>query len=381
MKHSLACLTMIWSLSAVAQSPPDIELVAYLPDLGAEISGDEVRRSIQFYVDFLADRNVAKANLTVVESVQALQDFAEKRDPTVPAIGVIHPLVATVSGEAWKLRPLAVPVQSDSAVAPRVVVALRGSEIEKLEDLKWRSLVITRPWEELTELLGLMLFDEPVRADAVLGQLMLAETSAQAVAAVLQRKADAALVNSYVHEVSARQNRRVWSNLKVVGKTPPTHLAVVVAFDGTPETISEEILQAILEAGDSKAGRQLLDAFEIDRFERITFGELEAVEGKLIARLGPRRGGETQFRLEQLGDDLGLTFELPSRLNEEEEAYLRYHPAGTDASEAEEVILRCISTTCTGVLKGVSSGEVELVIIGRSGEEERDLGRHRIQVP
>ena len=70
--------------------------------------------------------------------------------------------------------------------------------------------------------------------------------------------------------------------------------------------LSDAILEAILTAGDSSAGRKLLDAFEIDRFEKTSFEELDRVEGALLARLDIEEAAPKQkIQVQRLGEKVG----------------------------------------------------------------------------
>ena len=362
------------------QELPEVDLVAYVPDIGAEISADEVKQHIQLYATFLEDRGLAHVKVTVVETVQELESFVTGRSADRPAMGVIHPMVASMMGDSWGIRPFAAPIQEGSALAGRVVVSLRGSKVEKLSDLEGKSLVITRPWEELPELLGLLLFGEPVRADERLGKLLLAETSAQAAAVVLQRKADAALLNPYVYHVSAKQNRRVWQNLQEVGETEPAHLSLVVSFTGFPADLEAKIQQAILTASDVEAGRELLEAFKLDGFQAVTAADLARVEGKMLTRLRtnePAAGG-LEIEATRMADGVGLTLHLVSPLADGESAVLSYRLPGADETR---VTLRCLTLTCTGVAAIPAGTRVEASLVATGDGPDRSLGKAIVVAP
>lgn len=369
-----------------AAEPPDIELVAYLPDLGAEISAAEVRAQIALYADFLAEQGIAKARITVVESVKELEDFVAKRPAGKPTLGVLHPLVAMLMQESWGLTPVAVPVQQGKSTAPRVVVTQRGSTIKSLADLRGKSLVITRPWDQLPDLLGLMLFGKAERADQAV-TLMLAETSAQAVVAVLGRKADAAMVSSYVFRVSAKSDRRTWQALAEVGETPPTHLSCVVSFAGTPSELAESVGKALLTAKESDAGTKILDGFRLDGFERATVESLSAVEGKLLAQLPGTAGGPAgaapatgleSIEAERRGADVGITMKLPAPLAEGESASLRYT---VDGSPEASVVLRCLTQTCTAMIPAEAGEKISLHVTLSKGGTEHALGAAELVAP
>lgn len=383
-RRIFAAAALVLSAAAVrgqTAEPPEVDFVTYIPDLGAEISAADAEKHMRLYATFLEEQGVARATVKLMDNVKELERYVATRDPERPTFGVLQPLVVGLMRESWGLEPLAMPVQDGSPLAARVVVALRGSGIEGMEGLRGKSLVITKPFEELPEILGLLLWGKPERADVALGQLMLAETSAQAAVAVLQRKADAALLNGYVYKTSRKQVKQVWQNLEVVGETTPMHLAPVVAFKGAPPELAKKLTDAILRAGGSKAGKDILEAFKLDEFRPMSVADLAAVEGKMLAAMAVARSAATitVTSTQRMGADVGVTLMLPAALQEGEKAVVRYRAA--DGAEASAT-LRCITRTCTGMLTAAAGQKVSAAIFATGADgTERHVGACELTAP
>ncbi len=372
MKRLVAVLVFALSVAGRTADLPEVDLLVYLPDVGAEISAAEVRRQVETYADYLRKSKVAAASVTLVGSVKELKEKLATRSQDRPTFGVLHPLIAAVLSDQESIRPMAFPVQQGSPLAPRVVVCSRGSGFHSIDDLRGKKLVITRPWEEIPDLLGLLLTGDRQRTDRYFAGLLLAETSAQAAAVVLGHKADAGLVSNYIFETSRKRLKEVWRNLEKIGETPPLHISLVVAFEGAPKDLEEKILEALLNAKDSRAGRKLLEAFKLDGFVKATKQDLDQTEGKLIDAFLTE--GRRTVEATRMGDKIGVTIRLASPLREGEQAEAHVPDGST-------IPLRCIRLTCTGIVEAPSGTKLAFDVFARTEEQERAIGSFELTAP
>jgi len=243
--------------------------VAFSSSLFTDINENDAKAAVKAWVRTVAaERNVpTHPEVPILKGIPALSEALRSR--AVDAVGITTVEYAALSPEI-EFAPIFVTYNSGRPVEQYYLLVHQGSGIERLPDLRGRSLVLhnnsrlslASPW------LDTLLVEEGCPpAATLLGKFVTAPKLAQVVLPVFFRQTDACLVTRTGFETMVELNPQLGRQLKILAASTELVASVFCFRADYAPPFHETLLDGLRELHNSAAGKQVLTVFQSERIE------------------------------------------------------------------------------------------------------------------
>lgn len=195
--------------------------------------------------------------------------------------GFMGPLQYVLAHDQAGARPILGEIYNGSATYVSRIFVRRDSGIEKLEDLRGRSVAFVDPISSSGYMYPLDIFRDRQLiksredADTFFKKVYFAGGDEQAIRAVLNRFVDAAGIGQYAYDLLRAEER---DEIVFIGESKPIPSHCVVVREGFDEGLTEKLREALLALNDGPNRGLLQYLYSVDGYVAVTHATYEGVE-------------------------------------------------------------------------------------------------------
>jgi ABC-type phosphate/phosphonate transport system substrate-binding protein len=254
-------------LTRFSQAGNDYNVVYYNPDISAEDSQTMVA-AMKTYIDYLGRQVGASLKPFYFDKEADLEQW-QRTNKT--HLGIFSSLYIKKNHQIKKFDPFSIVVVDGEMTYRKVLVVRKDSPPKSLADLKGKTLISPRFVDENKTFLNELVFAAKIDLTKHFQKITSVPNANAAVMAVLNKAADAALINEGSLQIVQEFNPKIEQNLHVIFTSEKINLPGLVAFTDnvTPDFVAK-IKQAVTTMHQNPEGSQALQTFSIEAWKPAT---------------------------------------------------------------------------------------------------------------
>ena len=216
------------------------------------------------------------------------------KDKSVDAVGITMVEYAALSREV-RFNPIFVTHNSGRTREQYLLLVHRDSKLERLGDLRGRSLVLhlnsrvclAQPWLDT-----LLLQEDGLPATGWFGQITQSPKLAQVILPVFFHRIDACVATRTEYETMCELNPQIGQQLKILSRSPELVASSFCFRADYAPTFKEQLYSALRDLHKTPAGLQVMTIFQSEKVEDQPAScldsalELLALQARLVNRAG-----------------------------------------------------------------------------------------------